>query len=209
MSYGLEIRNGRQKVILDDNYSNYYLTTSTPFTASPGASWPPPGVNPATDLVLAAPAVNSSGYVGIERDDDPANDVWLGYLSDHPTSYRYFIARKYTDGGFTSGLTYGLEVKNDTGDLIFLPPDLKSFDVINYANWPGANADLVFPGDADTYADFQDYYILVNYSVAVVAGGYIGARFNWVTPTTGRIELKTVNGRFVRPQRVLIAKIRG
>jgi hypothetical protein len=209
MAYGIEIRNGRQKVVLDDSYSNYYLTTDTPYTALPGASWPPPGVNQYTDFVLAAPAVSSDGYVGIYRDDDPANDVWNDYLTDHPSSYRYYIARKYTDGGFTSGLTYGVEAKNDSGDLLFTPPDVKSFDVINYAEWPGANADLVFPGTAGTYSDFQDYFILINFTVSVRSGSYLGAKYVWTSSTTGRIELKTVNGVFVRPQRVVIAKIRG
>lgn len=211
MSYGLEIRNGSQRIILDDTYSNWYLTTSTPYTASRGASWPPPGVDDLEDMVLAAPAVNSDGFVGIDRDDNPANDKWLSASSfyDVPTSFRYYVAKKYTDNTFSSSLTYGLEVKNPNGDLLFMPPEIKSFDVINYCDWPGADADLVFPGEADLYTDFQDYYVMLNGNTGQNLGVATGAEFIWDSSTTGRIHLTTKNGRYVRTQRLLIAKIRG
>lgn len=209
MAHGIEIRNGKQKIILDETYSNYYLTTSSPLTASVGAAWPPPSVDVETDLILASTAVNSNGFVGVLRDDNPINDTWQNNVfGSAPSSFRYYVAKKYIAGAAPYSPDYGIEVFNSSGQLNFLPPELKGFDVIDFGGWPGANAELTFPGPDAVFTDFDKYFVLINASICRIDGGDIGAEFEWASSTTGRINLETKNIRFLRNQRFMLVKIR-
>lgn len=87
MSYGIEIRNNSDRVIIDENYSNLYIVNETASSAAVGSSYPT--TNYGTDLIIAAPVANQSGFIS------------------HSTSGGHYWSH---NGSAASGTTYAYEV---------------------------------------------------------------------------------------------------
>ena len=227
MSFGIEVRNGKQNVIIDDTYINYYLTTTSPNIAMPGSNFPPPGVDVENDLIFAATAIGEPAGVGVLRPSDGSQPTWWGGITG-PSYYRYYVAKKYNTT--SSNEDYGLEIFNSSGNNVFLPPADNSFDIIASGGWrrTGKIGDnWNFPGPyksyntdpADTvYENFQDVFVLVNNNYTFINSNYNVKGYNWEwedglgnpSNTKGRIYLnrRRLNDAIITHSYALIVRIK-
>jgi hypothetical protein len=63
MTYGIEIKNDSDRVIIDDGYSNLYIVNETASLATVGAAYP--ATNYGSDLIIARPYINQNGLVAL------------------------------------------------------------------------------------------------------------------------------------------------
>lgn len=63
MTYGIEIRNNSDRIIIDEGYSNLYIVNETASLAAVGSAYPT--TNYGSDLIVARPYLNQNGLVGL------------------------------------------------------------------------------------------------------------------------------------------------
>jgi hypothetical protein len=63
MTYGIEIRNNSDRVIIDEGYSNLYIVNETASLAAVGSAYPT--TNYGSDLIVARPYINQNGLVSL------------------------------------------------------------------------------------------------------------------------------------------------
>lgn len=63
MTYGIEIRNTSDRVIIDEGYSNLYVVNETASLATVGSAYP--STNYGSDLIVARPYLNQDGLVAL------------------------------------------------------------------------------------------------------------------------------------------------
>lgn len=179
MSYGIEIKNSDNHIIIDDKYPNLLVTHSG--IANSGVSYPPPNtVETNGDIVMIQPRGKTSGawsvftelpLVTSDADGIGWNDKKFGYTTPNPlrptpNSYNYKILKSYGLTKATSG--YGLEIYDETGNGVIFSSELdNNMEIVAVGNaTAGFSADgyaqLVSTYYIPSGEDINDYFVMAN-----------------------------------------------
>lgn len=199
MAFGIEIINNNDRIIIDNNYANFGLLSTTVSTATANSSYPGLAGNVVSDLVVARAAVSANGLVS-----RGVPNRWAETNAGFPSSVSYYIIRRNDTLVSPQSSGYGLEVYANTGNVVFSANISKNFEIVAVGNFNGvaANAvNLAFPSTTGWYSDFDKYYCVVNptYSQYFITGfpsvtSYIyaaGYRYIWANSTHGRIVVES------------------
>lgn len=182
MSYGIEIKNSDNHVIIDDKYPNLLVTHSG--IASSGASYPPPNtVETNGDIVMIQPRGKTSGTWSafienplITLEDFAGSIDWSEKkfgttnpfpLHTTPASYNYKLLKSYGLTKATSG--YGLEIYDETGNGVIFSSELdNNMEIVAVGNVTASTDSIVTdPIKLSTYYipagdDINDYFVMAN-----------------------------------------------
>jgi len=198
MSYGIEIRNGDDNIIIDDQYYNFRERLTG--TALPGSNYPPSGVTgsgsfiPLTsDTIMARPIrstgspenqldvlfteLNNAVFTGYEwGGDDPAG---YGDLFLEPVNgYKYYV---FNDSDVGALPDYGLAIYDEDGKLTFRSDIQSTLEVVAIID---LNINTGGSGlNTGTYnipvgEDINDHYVFTNNLNYINIGDFLGTGFD-------------------------------
>jgi hypothetical protein len=130
MTYGIEIRNNSDRVIIDEGYSNLYVVNETASLAAVASAYPT--TNYGSDLIVARPYLNQNGFVSLCTSGGlywtysgtgataPANinANWSTNTPQAPSpasGFNYHALRKVQTNQTPPASGYGLVVYDSTG----------------------------------------------------------------------------------------------
>jgi hypothetical protein len=190
MSYGIEVKNKYNTVIINDTTQTYLPLYTSYQATSPGAAYPPASLLSNDEiLIFAAPAVGQNKVAALR----PNTSVWDN-SAEAPTSYRW-IAFKRSDLLTAPTSTYGINIFDGSGDLCYTTVEEIGFRILNIFQVGGRVPTLTFPSQSGTYSNFENIFILMNprpRSGSSQFGTY-KPTWTWVTSTTGRITVAGSN----------------
>ena len=180
MAYGLQARTANDQLTIDGGSSNYRgFQIITPRTDASVSSFSNISYN-SGDLVFAQRT--TTGAIGAD----------LPSSTDNVGITHYFIARVANGSGFTSSGNYGLQVKNQSGQVAFdsrnsvggsflgfsieavYPPNtLAGISASNQSAGPTTGTVMI------SNIDPSDYYLLVLGSLYAVNTGGLNSTLNW------------------------------
>lgn len=171
MSYGLEIRNSSDVVIIDDQYSN--LQTPGEVTVSPGTSYPYTGTTKGK-IVLARPPVDDDGVVGIDIFNNEFYEETFVY--PNAASYLCHFADTFEALGVSGNSGYGLNVYNSSGDITYGATYRDtSVELIDVGEMLDGNTNMTITlGPYSGYLD--ECYVMIN-NTKVVDQSFFGSFF--------------------------------
>ena len=209
MSYGLEVRNTNNNIIIDSTFRNFdklYQGSKSPGSSYPGIS----GFNFQTDLLLAKPNRGSESVLdvaiftgGVPLWSPTSSSSFFPFVI--PTSgWSYKTLRPKATGG--SG--YGFDVFDEDNQCCFSTSFLEIFKVIGAASFVGGSSNggaTYFPSVNQTIFNFtppdgssiEDIYVSINnffYFEILDNYSYVYARYNYGTNT---LSINTNTGMYV------------
>ena len=179
MAYGLKATTGNGQLIIDgssDTYKGFQVIT------------------PRTTGTITNLTYNSGDLVFAQRITTGAIGADLPSSTDNVGISHYFIAKPANGSGFTSSGNYGLQIKNQNGEVAFdsrnsaggtfagfsiervYPPGTLAGQTV--AGTPDEDTGTVMIGDSETI-DPSDYYLLIVGSLYAVNTGNTNATLNW------------------------------
>lgn len=170
MSYGLEIRNSDNNVIIDTVYPNTEIVSSGTFSSS--VSYPSvSGFDANTDLLFVSPNDTNPqfGYLNVRTYIPPNVSGRTFSVNDgvqvHPTSLSYKSIRPTFST--PSNSEYGLEIFDENGNLTFTSLNENVFQIVAGGNFVCTASDITPVVDASfdipTGDNITDYFVLVNH----------------------------------------------
>lgn len=192
MAYGIEIQNQDGRVIIDENYPNFFVgnVSELPVSAAAGDAYPPTGYTAGT-LVLARTPVNTDGYVSRAPNlwSAPYTYTKFEFACDYYLVKPFDIASPATSG-------YGLEVYDSSADLIFsATSNNKMFEVVAVGEIPASDTTTIeihYPSSTAVLDNLSDYFVLLN---TTMSWAYFGVRthidyyYDWTGTDSGRIHI--------------------
>ena len=185
MAYGLQATTASGQLTIDgssDNYRGFQIIT--PRTDTSVSSFSNLSYT-SGDLVFAQNTSTTAGTMGAD----------LPSSTDNVGITHYFVARPANGSGFTSSGNYGLQVRNQSGQVafdtrnsvggsfagfsierVYPPGTLAGITASNQT--PGPTTGTVMIGDTETI-DPSDYYLLVLGSLYAVNTGGLNSTLNW------------------------------
>lgn len=205
MSYGIEILNLNDRILIDDQYPFPGYQSTTASTVTPGGAFPPAYTGNANqqsgDLVIARAASGSNGVVGKGRGTNWPNTG--GYYS-LPSSYSYYLIRNLSSLISASTSGYGLEVYGSNGtDVYFTSNISKGLIIVESGSLNSASSgvySIPWPSATGTVSDLHKHYCIINetniWSDPVIFQTYrrdyiTGYRYEWTATNTGRIHIES------------------
>jgi len=218
MSYGIEILNNNNRILIDENYPNIGFvstaTTTTNLSTSGRQSYP--GITGYTtgDLVFSRTATNTNGFIanGWDHQGGFTLNKWWEYIEGprntsnqepqdffEPSSVVSYLLRDMSGIYSPSTSGYGLEVYKSNGDVIFTSNISKHFSIIASGSFNASVSNVThidFPSSTGTYSDLDKYYCLMNPTFAAeipifttLNAALRGYQYTWTSSTTGRIRV--------------------
>lgn len=205
MSYGIEILNNNDRILIDENYPhvNFQSTTASSYTmtsSNPGA-FTGNANELASDLVLGRADTNVNGWIG-RGFNIAGNSKWGidGPYGPAPASViLFYLVRNLSSllSAATSG--YGMEVYGSNGTDVYFSSNIsKGLDIVEVGSFNSlaAGAEYFRYPASGTLSDFHKHYCVLNntlYTEILTAARpdfqyttYIrGYQYNWSTSTTG------------------------
>jgi hypothetical protein len=224
MSYGIEIINNDNRILVDDTYANFGLKSTTYTTQNLAAGTPPnetityPNISGAlaNDLIIARTGTNDNGTLarGFRSTTIVYWEAIIGAKCpsnlDHPDTAVTNILRDM--GGLYSPATsgYGLEVYKSNGDVAFTSNISKHFTILATGGFNSADSGtttISFPSATTSYSDLSNVYVVLNNCLAweldLGASGYTlsmnGYEYEWTSSTAGRIHIHNLYYRVGYP----------
>lgn len=217
MSYGIEILNSNDRILVDENYPNIGFVSTTPTTINLSASGRVayPGISGVTssDLIFARTGVNDSGYISAGWDQNSGfTQAWWEYIDGpqnstnaepqqfyHPSSMSVYVLRDMSGIYSPSTSGYGMEVYKSNGSVIFTSNITKYFTIVTVgslnSNTSGVRY-IDFPSTTGTYSDLAKYYCLITPSFSAeipvftqLSAALRGYQYIWTSSTAGRIRV--------------------
>lgn len=192
MSYGFEVKNQDGRVIIDENYPNFFVgnINESPISVAAGTAYPPAGYTTGT-LVLARTPIGTDGYVS------RAPNLWAAPYTYTKFEFAcdYYLINPFTSlSASTSG--YGLEIYGSANDVIFsATSNNKVFEVVAVGEIPATDTtttELYYPSSTAVLDNLSDYYVLLN---TTMSWAYFGVRthldyyYDWTGTNSGRIHI--------------------
>jgi hypothetical protein len=209
MSYGIEVLNNNDRIVIDLNYPNIgffsNLNTATPNSAYPGVA-----NSLSSDLVFARANTNTNGILARDY-------VGTNWSKSLVSSARYYVCRRFDALGISANSNYGIAVYNTSSNVTFYSNIERNFEIVavGVLNSNVSNSiNIAFPSATTWYSDFSKYYCLVNgtstfflpHAPPYVVGEDIRIRYNciWANSTHGRIIFESYNlpGGVFTPQKI-------
>lgn len=176
MSYGIEVTNSDNRVIIDSEYKNFQVKSDG--TTVNGGLMP---TRVDDELVFAKPtrdAGKTSGYHLLAQqipNNSTSRADWKMGVDDSgwpdvnwPDSYTWFILAPSV---VTAGTGYGVEVFDASGDLCFSSNISESIEVVA-SGTIGANGSYTY--DIPAGDDIEDYYVYIEQTFAIDVFGWLG-----------------------------------
>jgi len=192
MSYGVVVSNSDGRVVIDENYSNFYVANANeaPISVAAGTAYPPSGYSSGT-LVMAKAPNNTDGYVS------RAPNLFAAPYTYEKFEYAcdYIIVDPFeTTASASTG--YGFEVYDGASNVLFsATSNNKVFEVVAVGEIPASDTTttaIYYPSSTGVVPYLDKYYVALN---GTMSWGYFGARthvdyyYDWVTSTSGRIHI--------------------
>lgn len=228
MTYGIEIRNSDNVVVIDGTYPNYALHNTSTIVVNAGddVEYSSPGTYQGADLVLASPPAGVSAWVGYEH--VYLSQAYVRYYAPSG-SYDLFTAttgrleyiRNY--GQFTAATGHGMNVWDASSNLVFSTSNLnRHFEVVATGVVSGTTVvrdSVAWPSTTTTVPNLDKYFVAIA-STYVGYDGFStyyhrGFEYQYTSGTTGRIWIQnfitTTSGNIPcggNPLNYLICRIR-
>jgi hypothetical protein len=196
MSYGIEILNNSDRIVIDLNYANFGFFSNNLSTATPGATYPGLANTVASDLIIARANTSSNGVVA-----KTVANTWVTTQGEAPTTLSYYVIRRFDSLNPATASGYGFAVYNTSSNVIFTSNIAKNFEIvaIGTLNSTASNTNnIAFPSATTWYSNFDKYYCAVNPTVSftfLVSGVLsiytVGYRYLWANSTHGRIVIES------------------
>lgn len=199
MSYGIEILNNNDRIVIDTNYANFGFLSTTLSTATPGSSYPGLAGTVASDLIVARANNSANGLVS--RSISP--NTWASTLEGAASATRYYAIRRFDSLNPSTASGYGFAVYTTTSNVIFTSNITKNFEIVAVGtlnSFASNTTKLYFPSNTGWYSNFDKYYVVVNntltYYILIPSGvGFLvntyrnSYDYTWANSTHGRITI--------------------
>lgn len=192
MAYGIEVQNADGRVIISNDYANFYVANALeePIAAAAGAAWPPSGYTTGS-LVMARAPLNTDGFVSRSPNlyAAPYTSEKFAYACDYIIVNPFQEATQATSG-------YGFETYNAVGDVMFSgTSNNKVFEIVAYGEIPSADTTtttLFYPSSTGTLSNLSDYFVVLNSTMSWSYFGistHVDYYYDWTASNTGRIQI--------------------
>jgi len=195
MSYGIEILNNNDRIVIDINYANFGFLSTTLSTATPGSSYPGLAGTVASDLIVARANNTSNGLIA-----KSIIGQWVANTQDAPSTTRYYVLRRFDSLNPSTSSGYGFTVYNTSSNVIFTSNIAKNFEIVTVGTFNSSVSNtnnIAFPSSTTWYSDFDKYYCVVNPTLyfqytflGATSTRRIGYRYLWANSTHGRIIIE-------------------
>jgi hypothetical protein len=203
MSYGIEILNNNDRIVIDTNYANFGFLSTSLSTATPGSSYPGLAGTVSSDLIVARANNTANGLVS--RSINSAS--WATSLEGAASTTRYYAIRRFDSLNPSTASGYGFAVYNTSSNVIFTSNITKNFEIVavgTFNSFVSNTIQLNFPSNTGWYSNFDKYYVVVNNTRAqyelIPSGVGFYAKFYrvcynylWANSTHGRITVTSYN----------------
>ena len=192
MAYGFEIKNKDGRVIIDENYSNFFVgNASEQYTSvAAGAAYPPSGYLPGS-LVLARTPIGTDGYVSRAPKlfSAPYTYTKFEFACD------YYVVNPFdTVTPATSG--YGMEIYDGSGNIRFsATSNNKVFEIVAIGEIPSSDTTttrLYYPSSTASLGNLSNYFVVINTTLSWAFFGirtHVDYYYEWTGTNSGRIQL--------------------
>jgi len=197
MSYGIEILNNSDRIVIDLNYANFGFLSTTLSTATPGSSYPGLAGTVTSDLIIARANTSSNGVVG----RNISLGSWVTTQGEAASSIRYYAIRRFDSLNPPTASGYGFAVYNTSSNVIFTSNIAKNFEIVTVGTFNSSVSNtnnIAFPSSTTWYPNFDKYYCAVNPTIiftyifsGVLAIRTVGYRYLWANSTHGRIIVES------------------
>lgn len=197
MSYGLEIKNSDNNIIIDTEYPVFEINSSGTINKTSQVAYPNiSGFDETRDLLLVSPDGTPSNWWNVNYELIGSTKYWPSSSIVSPSSHSYIIVRDYVHTASTSD--YGLEIYNASGGVIFSSLQNESLFEVSAAGSFVCSAVDVTPAvdisfNIPSGDSISDYYVMANSLHFLDLGEFGGniqyiARYRYDT-TPNRIDL--------------------
>jgi hypothetical protein len=201
MSYGIEILNNNDRIVIDLNYANFGLFSNSLSTATPGSTYPGLANTTSSDLILARANNTANGRVA----RGVVANTWCGTTDEAASAIRYYVLRRFDQLNPSTAAGYGVAVYNTSSNVIFTSNIAKNFEIVAAGTHNSAASNtlnIAFPSSTTWYSDFDKYYCAVNASIcfylvipsfpnALINAYRVAYRYQWANSTHGRIIVES------------------
>lgn len=206
MSYGIEIINTNDRILIDENYPHLEFITTTPdsYTMTNTTSAFTGNANQqAGDLILGRAATNTNGWIGGQG---LVGGQWGrdGPYGPPPASTVLFhLVRNMASVRTASTSGYGLEVYGSNGTDVYFSSNIsKGLDIVEVGSFNSVSAGAEYfryPASGNL-SNFDKHYCVLNNGMydEILTSGFpniayttyiVGYQYNWVTSTTGYFNI--------------------
>jgi hypothetical protein len=205
MSYGIEITNNNNRILVDENYPNmgYQSTTASSYTVSSSNNTFTGNANElAGDLVIGRAGTSSDGWVGRGLLGNWPKFTTV-YHPNPAATIEYYLTRNLSGllTAATSG--YGMEVYGSNGTDVYFSSNIsKGLDIVEIGTFNSSSAGVEYfryPASGNL-SDFHKHYCVLNNTIFgdlltsgfpnIAYTAYIRAyQYNWATSTTGYFNI--------------------
>jgi hypothetical protein len=196
MSYGVEILNNNDRIVIDLNYANFGFVSDTLSTATPGTAYPGLAGSVTSDLVIARANTTSDGVIA-----KTVTGTWANTQGGAASITRYYVIRRFDSLNPASSSGYGFAVYNTSSNVIFTSNIAKNFEIVTAGTFNSSIsgvANIAFPSATTWYSNFDKYYCAINSTVSftfLVSGSLsnykVGYTYLWANSTHGRILVES------------------
>jgi hypothetical protein len=172
MSYGVEILNDNDRIVIDTNYVNIVPLLDPPTVVAGAAAYPGYANSSNSDLVVAQPSTTVNTTLAV-RTGAGGSATWSA-------ASRYNVLRRFDSFSDDILPSYGLLVRNESANIIFSSNIGRNFEIVTIGVFNSSKANtlnIVLPSSTTLYSDFNKYYCCM--------AGTLLFSFNLFTPPTG------------------------
>lgn len=212
MAFGIEIINNNDRIIIDNNYSNFGYFSLNSSTAARDSAYPGVANTVASDFIVARPNTSANGILGRSSQFGLAPKWGPPSVQGGVPSAIFYVLRNNTRFIPAQLSGYGVEVYANTGNVVFTSNVTKNFEVVAVGNFNSKTANvtnIAFPSSTTWYSNFTDYYVVINNTISYYLAPVppqdnfpgipgidfvVGYTYRWANSTHGRILITSYSG---------------
>jgi len=215
MTYGIEIINNDNRILIDDQFPFPGYVSTTPSTGPStttifgGGTYTGNASQQSGDLVIARAPTGTDGYVGKGTSAQWPNSAVNA--ADEPLAfpYSYYLIRNLSGLISKSTSGYGMEVYGSNGNDVYFTSNISKGLVVVESGFLDSGSSGVYsiawPSATGTVPDLHKHFCLINetrlwgFVVPFQSGVFdliiLGYRYEWVSGTSGRIHIDSYFAR--------------
>jgi len=211
MSYGIEIINNDDRILIDDQFPFPGYVSTTPSTGPSsttifgGGTYTGNGSQQSGDLVIARAPTGTDGYVG-----KGTSALWPNSgVSPLAFPYSYYLIRNLSGLVSKSTSGYGMEVYGSNGNDVYFTSNIsKGLSVVEAGVLNSQSSGIysvAWPSSTGTVSDLHKHFCLINETklwgspVPFQSGVFdrivLAYRYEWVSGTSGRLHIESYRAR--------------
>lgn len=211
MSYGIEIINNNNRILVDESYPHITYVSTTASSESVGAMnnlFTGNASEQTGDLVLARAANGVNGHIGRGNAGTPPNGPYWpqnapGQYITLANTVNYYLVRNMAGQISKATSGYGMEVYGSNGNDVYFTSNIsKGLDIVETGihNSYNSGVKVIRYPSSGTLSDLNKYYCSINntfvnnilipgFPTSSVYSYAIGYEYVWSTSTTGYINI--------------------